>query len=432
MRIRTAVAAALAAGLLVPAAAHAQRRRATPSRQDPGKVAQKPKGKGKTRTVCKKQRLQVQDDPVGREQVARPATPSRSRTARTGGRPDQRREARATSSSSATPRSPARSCSRARASSQRRASSTAPTRSRVAASRRSNYKANGFFFVNVVGYTARHLIAAKTGVYGIYAFNSKGGTMRDSEAYYNNDAGFYIGQTPAQAKPIRSIVKQHRLVGQPARLERHEHALRDDHELALLQQRGRDRPERAGLGEVPARGGQRHPRQRDLLEQLRLPQGRAVQDPRGRHRARSSRSAPACCCSAAAATVVEDNQIYGNYARRRRAGRGHPRSQENPQARRPDRQRGARQRVRPQRHRPQRPRPRLRRQRERATASRATPACASRSRPTARRSRRARPAGANVFDAGRVRRDARRSRARTASPQQIRAPHAPKTGFSRS
>ena len=30
--------------------------------------------------------------------------------------------------------------------------------------------------------------------------------MRDSEAYYNNDAGFYIGQTPAQVKPIRSIV----------------------------------------------------------------------------------------------------------------------------------------------------------------------------------------------------------------------------------
>ena len=44
--------------------------------------------------------------------------------------------------------------------------------------------------------------------------------MRDSEAYYNNDAGFYIGQTPAQVKPVRSIVRQHRVVGQPARLER--------------------------------------------------------------------------------------------------------------------------------------------------------------------------------------------------------------------
>ena len=86
-------------------------------------------------------------------------------------------------------------------------SSTAPTRSRSRASRRSNYTANGFFFVNVVGYTARDLIAEHTGVYGIYAFNSKGGEMRDSEAYYDNDAGFYIGQTPRQVKPIRSIVR---------------------------------------------------------------------------------------------------------------------------------------------------------------------------------------------------------------------------------
>ncbi len=40
-------------------------------------------------------------------------------------------------------------------------------------------------------------------------------------------------------------------MGQPARLERHEHALRDDHELALLQQRGRHRAERAGLEKFP-------------------------------------------------------------------------------------------------------------------------------------------------------------------------------------
>lgn len=71
-----------------------------------------------------------------------------------------------------------------------------------------NFKANGFFVVNAVGYKLTHLIAARTGVYGIYAFNSKGGTMADSEAYYNNDAGFYIGQTPRQAKPKRSIVKR--------------------------------------------------------------------------------------------------------------------------------------------------------------------------------------------------------------------------------
>ena len=70
-----------------------------------------------------------------------------------------------------------------------------------------NFKANGFFVVNVTGYKLTNLVAGKTGVYGIYAFNSKGGTMSRSEAFHNNDAGFYIGQTPPQTKPRRSIVE---------------------------------------------------------------------------------------------------------------------------------------------------------------------------------------------------------------------------------
>lgn len=69
-----------------------------------------------------------------------------------------------------------------------------------------NFKANGFFVVNNVGYTFDRLVAERDGVYGIYAFNTKGGTMKNSVAYYHNDAGFYIGQTPPQTKPIRSIV----------------------------------------------------------------------------------------------------------------------------------------------------------------------------------------------------------------------------------
>jgi hypothetical protein len=69
-----------------------------------------------------------------------------------------------------------------------------------------NYRANGFFVVNVVGYKLTNLVAGRTGVYGIYAFNSKGGTIARSEAFYTNDAGFYIGQTPKQVKPRRSIV----------------------------------------------------------------------------------------------------------------------------------------------------------------------------------------------------------------------------------
>jgi parallel beta helix pectate lyase-like protein len=70
-----------------------------------------------------------------------------------------------------------------------------------------NYRANGFFFTNLNGYTMNHLVAAKTGVYGLYAFNTIGGRMINSEGYYVGDAGLYIGQTPPQSKPIQTIVR---------------------------------------------------------------------------------------------------------------------------------------------------------------------------------------------------------------------------------
>lgn len=69
-----------------------------------------------------------------------------------------------------------------------------------------NYLGNGFFALNVTGYTFKNLLAGYGGTYGIYAFNSKGGSISDSEAFYNNDSGFYIGQTPPQTKPLRSLV----------------------------------------------------------------------------------------------------------------------------------------------------------------------------------------------------------------------------------
>jgi hypothetical protein len=69
------------------------------------------------------------------------------------------------------------------------------------------YKANGFFVTNADGYTFDRLIAVKTGVYGLYAFNTTGGRMEDSLSYYQTDGAYYIGQTPEQVKPKRSIVK---------------------------------------------------------------------------------------------------------------------------------------------------------------------------------------------------------------------------------
>jgi len=70
-----------------------------------------------------------------------------------------------------------------------------------------NQEGNGFYVVNADGYKLDRLIAAKTGVYGIYAFNTTGGKMTNSLAYYANDAGFYIGQTPPQQKPKRTVVR---------------------------------------------------------------------------------------------------------------------------------------------------------------------------------------------------------------------------------
>ncbi|MBX5470430.1 MAG: right-handed parallel beta-helix repeat-containing protein [Thermoleophilaceae bacterium] len=68
-----------------------------------------------------------------------------------------------------------------------------------------HYKGNGFFVVNATGYKLDRLIAKFGGVYGIYAFNTKGGSMTNSVAAWNNDGGFYIGQTPIQTKPLRTI-----------------------------------------------------------------------------------------------------------------------------------------------------------------------------------------------------------------------------------
>ena len=39
--------------------------------------------------------------------------------------------------------------------------------------------------------------------------------MSHSEAYYHSDAGFYIGQTPQQAKPVRSVVRDVESWGNP-------------------------------------------------------------------------------------------------------------------------------------------------------------------------------------------------------------------------
>jgi hypothetical protein len=70
-----------------------------------------------------------------------------------------------------------------------------------------DYGGYGFFVVNNDGYTFTNLIAKRTGVYGLYAFNSVGGSMTNSVGAWTNDSGFYVGQTPPQTKPKRTIIR---------------------------------------------------------------------------------------------------------------------------------------------------------------------------------------------------------------------------------
>jgi len=75
-----------------------------------------------------------------------------------------------------------------------------------------HYKSNGVWIVNTqtlfggMTYLVDNVTASFGGVYGIFARNSFGGTIKNSEAYYNNDSGFYIGETPPQTKPVRTTI----------------------------------------------------------------------------------------------------------------------------------------------------------------------------------------------------------------------------------
>ena len=205
MRFRTALVAALATALLAPGAALAQDPPPSyPEPKDPGKVVPAPKGKGKTRTVCKRgctfKKIQAAVNKSKKGDTVRIKNGTYREAVKVTGPKKSYLKLIGNA------KNPGKVVLEGSDDKQNGIFVNGADEVTVRGIKAQDYTANGFFFVNVVGYTVRDLIAAKTGVYGIYAFNSKGGTMRDSEAYYNNDAGFYIGQTPAQVKPIRSIV----------------------------------------------------------------------------------------------------------------------------------------------------------------------------------------------------------------------------------
>jgi hypothetical protein len=69
-----------------------------------------------------------------------------------------------------------------------------------------DFKSNGFYVANANDYTFDHLVAERDGEYGLFAFNSIGGTMKNSSATQFNDSGFYVGQTSVQKHPQRTTI----------------------------------------------------------------------------------------------------------------------------------------------------------------------------------------------------------------------------------
>jgi hypothetical protein len=201
--LRILIAALAATALIAPAGASAQ---SYPKPQQPGPVQAKPKGPHHTYTVCKQKKrcdfrtiqkavdkAKAGDTVKVRSGVYREAVKingSKKRFLRLVGNPAH----------------PKKVVLRAKGNMQNGVFVNHANEVTVDGFLARDYKSNGFFFTNLTGYTMNHLVARHTGVYGLYAFNTIGGTMKNSEAYYANDGAFYIGQTPPQAKPVRSLV----------------------------------------------------------------------------------------------------------------------------------------------------------------------------------------------------------------------------------
>jgi hypothetical protein len=193
----------VAAALLVPAAASAQ----YPPPQDPGKVQSKPKGPHHTYTVCKKRhrcdfrKIQKAVNHARAGDTIRVANGTYPEAVTISGK--KKRYLRLIGN----PKHPRKVALRAKGNMQNAIFVNNADKVTVNGFYARGYKSNGFFFTNVNGYDMNHLVARQTGVYGLYAFNAIGGTMRNSEAFYVNDGAFYIGQTPPQDKPKQTIVR---------------------------------------------------------------------------------------------------------------------------------------------------------------------------------------------------------------------------------
>ena len=201
--LRIVSASALALALLAPAGANAQ---TYPEPKEPGKVEPRPKRPYETHTVCKKGRCDFRTIQAAVNAAdAGDTIKVRRGVYREAVRVDGRKKRYLKLVGD--PSRPGRVVLDGGNKKQNGIAVNDADEVSVSGFKARNYRANGFFFTNLTGYTMNHLVAQKTGVYGLYAFNTIGGRILNSEAYYVNDGAFYIGQTPPQDKPVRTVVR---------------------------------------------------------------------------------------------------------------------------------------------------------------------------------------------------------------------------------
>lgn len=76
-----------------------------------------------------------------------------------------------------------------------------------------NYVGNGIFINDTVNYTVSKVDAIKGRTYGVYAFDSYDGVIKNSFAWGSGDGGFYIGQCLHCSSLIENVVAKYNYLG---------------------------------------------------------------------------------------------------------------------------------------------------------------------------------------------------------------------------
>jgi len=76
-----------------------------------------------------------------------------------------------------------------------------------------NFVSNGVYFNNSDGYTMTRIDAINNHVYGLYAFDSYDGMIRDSFTWGSGDAGVYIGECMGCAAVVENLHAEWNLLG---------------------------------------------------------------------------------------------------------------------------------------------------------------------------------------------------------------------------